>query len=70
MVDVMFVRTPVEKASEITVILRNLYLAGWRVVSHDENQGEYTFVLEGTVPTATVQSSKSGDGMGWQTTGF
>lgn len=50
MVDVMFVRTPITAASEITTILRNLYLAGWRVVSHDENQGEYTFVLEGTVP--------------------
>jgi hypothetical protein len=46
--EVLFIRTNVQAATEVTIILKNLYLAGWHVVSHAENDGEYTFVLEGT----------------------
>lgn len=47
--DVLFVRTPINAAPKVTEILRNLYRAGWVVVSHSESGGEYTFVLEGGV---------------------
>lgn len=47
MVDVLFVRTPIQKAQDVTLILQNLYRAGWKVVSHSEDGNEYTFVLEG-----------------------
>lgn len=44
--DVLFVRTPVAAAIQVTTILRNLARSGWRVVSHSESSDEYTFVLE------------------------
>lgn len=44
--DILFVRTPVQAAVDVTVVLKNLMLAGWRVVSHTECNGEYSFVLE------------------------
>lgn len=44
--DVLFVRTPIDKGPAVTIILQNLYLAGWHVVSHAESDGDYTFVLE------------------------
>ena len=43
---VLFVRTPIGAASEITIILQNLDLAGWDVVSHAESEDEYSFVLK------------------------
>jgi len=43
---VLFVRTPIGSGPNITTILSNLYLAGWRVVSHAESRDEYSFVLE------------------------
>lgn len=43
---VLFVRTPIAAAKDVTVILNNLALAGWRVVSHTESDDEYSFVLE------------------------
>ena len=46
MKDVLFVRTPVQKAQDVTTILRNLYFAEWRVVSHTVSRDEYTFVME------------------------
>lgn len=53
MVNVLFVRTPVTKAQDVTIILQNLYRAGWKVVSHGESRDEYTFVLEGGVLVTT-----------------
>jgi hypothetical protein len=44
--DILFVRTPIDTAPNVTVILRNLALAGWRVVSHHQGVKEYSFVLE------------------------
>lgn len=46
MKQVLFVRTPITSAADITLILQNLYLSGWRVVSHTESHDEYSFVLE------------------------
>ncbi len=45
--DVLFIRTPVQSPQDVTTILKNLVRAGWHVVSHDEADGEYSFVLEG-----------------------
>jgi hypothetical protein len=45
--DVLFVRTDIQKAADITVILKNLARAGWTVVSHTESDDEYSFVLQG-----------------------
>jgi hypothetical protein len=49
--DVLFIRTPVTRSQDVTVILKNLVRAGWRVVSHTESDEEYTFVLEGAEGT-------------------
>jgi hypothetical protein len=45
--DVLFVRIPIQGAPAVTVILKNLVRAGWRIVSHTESDDDYTFVLEG-----------------------
>jgi hypothetical protein len=47
MKDILFIRTPVQAAKDVTIILKNLARAGWYVVSHTEHDGEYSFVLEG-----------------------
>jgi hypothetical protein len=46
---ILFVRTPIDSAKNISVILQNLVLAGWEVVSHAEARDEYTFVLKARV---------------------
>jgi hypothetical protein len=51
MKDILFVRTPVDAAPAITIILKNLARAGWYVVSYHEKDGEYSFVLEGSEGT-------------------
>ncbi len=43
---VLFVRTPIQSAPDVSIILQNLWRAGWRVVSHTESSKEYSFVLE------------------------
>jgi hypothetical protein len=45
---VMFLRLRVDSSDEIEKELGVLYGAGWRVVSHSECDGEYSFVLEMT----------------------
>lgn len=44
--EVMFLRLGVASATKISAALQPWYAEGWRVVSHDESQGEYSFVLE------------------------
>lgn len=43
---VLFYRIRVMKAEGVTAALSGLYKLGWRVVSHCESGGEYSFVLE------------------------
>lgn len=46
LMDVLFFRVHATVAEAITVGLSSLYADGWRVVSHADNDGDYTFVLE------------------------
>jgi hypothetical protein len=43
---VVFVRVKAQPATDVTRILQALYDDGWRVVSHADSDGEYSFVLE------------------------
>ena len=47
--EILFVRTPIDTAPNVTVILQNLARAGWRVVSHHQAATEYSFVLESEI---------------------
>ena len=42
----MFARCSVTAAKEVTEYLNSFVKDGWRVVSHAESDGEYSFVLE------------------------
>ena len=43
---VRFIRLSVQREESVTAHLQALLQEGWRVVSHAENDGEYSFVLE------------------------
>ena len=45
-VRVYFVRLKANSDEAITKILASYYVDGWRVVSHADADGEYSFVME------------------------
>ncbi len=49
-IEVRFLRWRADPADKITGALIPYYDDGWRVVSHAESYGDYTFVLERPAP--------------------